>query len=422
MWEGRRAQCLLLPLPNFTIAVTIRFFTLLSFLLTSNIYYATMMPTISTAARLRLPALLHHRSLTPLSTLSCFSRPRSSASLPQYCGGRSRNVSTTSSKEMFARAKDFFPLEGTDYVEIYCSNAKQSAHWYCSVFGFQPVAYAGLETGLKDRTSYVVGQGKIRLVLTSSMVADGEIADHVKLHGDGVRFVSLACPDARRAHEEATRRGAKSFMEPRELKDENGVVVMSGIHAYGDTVHLFVQRGAYQGPFLPGFAAWAGPGGCKFTDTGLKYVDHMVGNVELGEMNKWCKFYEDVFGMVNFLSFDDKDISTEFTALMSKVMSNGTGRIKYPINEPAHGKKKSQIEEYLDFYKSAGVQHIAVATDDIVKTVTELRHRGCEFLFVPNSYYDRLRERCGDIDEEVAQLRELGTFLMFMLMLMFLLL
>eukprot|EP00922_Rhytidocystis_sp_ex-Travisia-forbesii_P035947 GHVS01053348.1.p1 GENE.GHVS01053348.1~~GHVS01053348.1.p1 ORF type:complete len:447 (-),score=76.78 GHVS01053348.1:1520-2830(-) len=362
----------------------------------------------------RLPlSLQSHRRFPPPhsfssipSSLSCsslFSRPSPST----LCQQR-RNVSILSSKEVFSKAKDFIPLEGTDFVEIYCSNAKQSAHWYCSVFGFQPVAYAGLETGLKDRTSYVVGQGNIRLVLTSSLVADGDIADHVKLHGDGVRFVSLRCPDAGKAHKEATSRGAKSFMEPRELKDDDGVVVMSGIHTYGDTIHLFVERKNYSGQFLPGFVPWAGPGSRKFTPVGLKHVDHMVGNVEVGQMNRWCKFYEDIFGMVNFVSFDDTDISTEYTALMSKVMSNGTGYVKYPINEPADGKKKSQIEEYLDFYRSAGVQHIAVATDDIVKTVAELKNRGCEFLFVPGSYYDDLRQRCGDIDEEVAQLRELG--------------
>eukprot|EP00921_Rhytidocystis_pertsovi_P014765 GHVQ01023751.1.p1 GENE.GHVQ01023751.1~~GHVQ01023751.1.p1 ORF type:complete len:488 (+),score=38.16 GHVQ01023751.1:75-1538(+) len=309
--------------------------------------------------------------------------------------------------KIFKSAKDYLPISGIDHVEIYCSNAKQAAYWYCGVLGFKPLAYAGLETGIRDRTSYAVQQGNIRLVLTSSLVPDGAIADHVKLHGDGVKVISLTSPDSRRAYEEAMKRGATRWMAPTEMKDKDGAVVMSGINTFGDTVHAFVERNAYRGLFLPGFRAWS------FThsqqgDVGLTHIDHMVANVEKGKMDKWCKFYETVFGMTSLISFDDKDISTKYTALVSKVMTDGGGRLKFPINEPADGLKKSQIQEFLDFYKSAGVQHIAVFTNDIVTTITELTSRGCEFLYVPGNYYDTVQERVGKIDEDITVLKKHG--------------
>jgi len=303
-------------------------------------------------------------------------------------------------------AEDFLPLNGTDYVEMYVGNAKQAAHYYQSAFGFQPVAYAGLETGVKDRVSYVLQQDKIRLVLTAPMTPDSPIHAHIQEHGDGVKVVALWVDDAAKSWKETTARGAKSFMEPETREDENGKVVMSGIHTYGDTVHIFVERSAYNGIFLPGYKAWNKE--YKPSNTGLKYIDHMVGNVGWGEMNKWCEFYAKVMGFAQLVSFDDNDISTDYTALMSKVMSNGNGRIKFPINEPAEGKKKSQIEEYIDFYKGAGVQHIAVATDDIVATVTAMKERGVEFLYVPDTYYDDLLDRVGPIEEDLEPLKELG--------------
>ena len=303
-------------------------------------------------------------------------------------------------------SKDFMPINGTDYLELYVSNAKQAAHYYKSAFGFQSLAYAGLETGLRDRESYVVFQDKIRLVLTSPLKSGTAIGKHIDTHGDGVKVTALWVDDATYAYQEAINRGAKSFMEPQEEVDENGKVIRSGIHTYGEVVHIFVERKDYHGIFLPGFKAWEPE---YTTDpVGLKYVDHMVGNVELGQMNEWVKFYEDVMGFNQILSFDDKDISTEYTALMSKVMSNGNGRIKFPINEPAPGLKKSQVDEYLEFYEGAGVQHIAVATDDIIQTVTNLRSRGVEFLKVPDSYYDVLEQRVGQIDENIEALRPLG--------------
>lgn len=302
--------------------------------------------------------------------------------------------------------KDFMPINGTDYLELYVSNAKQSAHYYKSAFGFKSLAYAGLETGLRDRESYVVVQDKIRLVLTSPLKSGTEIGKHIDKHGDGVKVTALWVDDATYAYEEAIKRGAKSFMEPETIKDGNGKVKRSGIHTYGEVVHVFIERKEYNGIFLPGYQVWNPE--YKADPVGLKYVDHMVGNVELGDMNKWVKFYEEVMGFKQILSFDDKDISTEFTALMSKVMSNGNGRIKFPINEPAAGLKKSQVDEYLEFYEGAGVQHIAVATDDIIKTVTDLRSRGVEFLQVPGSYYDVLEERVGKIDENIEALRPLG--------------
>lgn len=301
---------------------------------------------------------------------------------------------------------DFMPILGTDYIELYVSNAKQAAHFYKSAFGFNSLAYSGLETGKKDRESYVVVQDKIRLVFTSPLKSGTEMGKHIDQHGDGVKVIALWVEDATYAYEEAVKRGAKSYMEPVTETDENGEVIRSGIHTYGDTVHIFVERKNYEGAFLPGYKEW----NPEYTvePVGLKYVDHMVGNVELGAMNKWVKWYEDVLGFKQILSFDDKDISTEYTALMSKVMSNGNGRIKFPINEPAAGLKKSQIDEYIDFYEGAGVQHVAVATDDIVHTVTELRNRGIEFIKVPTTYYDVLEDRVGKIDEPIDKLKDLG--------------
>lgn len=309
-------------------------------------------------------------------------------------------------EKVVPEAQDFLPLLGTDYVELYVGNAKQAAHFYKSAFGFQSMAYAGLETGVKDRTSYVVEQGKMRLVLTTPLTKDHEINEHLRLHGDGVKVIALWVDDARKAFAETTKRGAKPYFEPRVEKDADGEVVKSGIKLYGDTVHIFVERKNYHGTFLPGFKPWKSA--YNPPTAGLKYVDHMVANVGWNEMNPWVKFYEDVMGFANVLGFDDKDISTEYSALMSKVMSNGNGRIKFPINEPAEGKKKSQVEEYLDFYNGPGVQHMAMATDDIVKTVRELMARGVEFLKVPSSYYDNLLDRVGKIDEDLGPLSELG--------------
>ena len=305
--------------------------------------------------------------------------------------------------------QDFLPLNGTDYVELYVSNAKQAAHFYKTAFGFQDLAYKGLETGDKQTESYVIIQDKIRLVLTSPLHSDSAIGRHIDKHGDGVRVIALWVDDATDAWKQTTSRGAKSFMEPTVEEDAHGRVVRSGIHIYGETVHVFVERKDYHGTFLPGFVDW------KTTynpaPVGLKYIDHMVGNVSLGRMDYWVKFYEDVMGFKNILSFDDKDISTEYTALMSKVMSNGNGYVKFPINEPAAGKKKSQVEEYLDFYEDEGVQHIAVATDNIVDTVTKLKARGVEFLRVPSTYYDNILDRVGHIDEDLSPLRDLGILI-----------
>lgn len=299
------------------------------------------------------------------------------------------------------------PINGTDYIELYVGNSKQAAHFYKAAFGFQSLAYAGLETGLKDRESYVVVQDKIRLVLTSPLKSGTEIGRHIDQHGDGVKVVALWVDDATYAYNAAMERGAKSYMEPVTEKDDHGQVVKSGIYTYGETVHIFMERKDYNGTFLPGYKKWETPH-YNPEPVGLKFVDHMVGNVGWNRMNEWVAFYEDVMGFKQILSFDDKDISTEYTALMSKVMSNGNGRIKFPINEPAEGKKKSQVEEYLDFYEGEGVQHIAVATDDIIKTVRELLSRGVEFLKVPDTYYDAVLDRVGTIDEDLAPLRELG--------------
>lgn len=301
---------------------------------------------------------------------------------------------------------DIMPINGTDYIELYVSNAKQAAYYYKAAFGFKSLAHAGLETGVRDRESYVVVQDKIRLVFTTPLNSGTDIGRHIDKHGDGVKVNALWVDDATYAYEEAVKRGARSYMEPTTESDEYGSVVRSGIYTYGEVVHVFVERKNYTGDFLPGYQPWSPR--FEATDTGLKYVDHMVGNVELGDMNKWVQFYQDVLGFKQILSFDDKDISTEYTALMSKVMSNGNGRIKFPINEPAEGLKKSQVDEYLEFYEGAGVQHVAMATDNIIETVTKLRDRGVEFLKVPGTYYDSLLDRVGEIDEDLAPLKELG--------------
>jgi 4-hydroxyphenylpyruvate dioxygenase len=306
-------------------------------------------------------------------------------------------------------AEDFLPLLGTDYVELYVGDAKQSAHFFKSAMGFRSVAFAGLETGLKDRVSYVVKQDKIRLVLTSPLIPGTDIGQHIDTHGDGVKTVALWVEDAEKAWKETTARGAKSYLEPETIEDEHGIVKRSGIHTYGDTVHVFIERKAYDGIFLPGFKKWESD--YEPEPTGLKFVDHMVGNVGWNEMKQWCEFYGKTMGFAQIVSFTDEQISTEYTALMSKVMSNGNGRIKFPINEPAEGKKKSQIEEYLDFYKGAGVQHIAVATNNIMETVSAMRSRGVEFLYVPETYYDDLLERVGQIDEDVEVLKEHGILI-----------
>jgi len=301
---------------------------------------------------------------------------------------------------------DFLPLQGTDYVEFYVGNAKQAAHFYKSAFGFQSLAYTGPETGVKDKVSYAVRQNKLTFVFTTALYPDHAISQHAQLHGDGVRVLALRVEDAASAWKETTSRGGKSCMEPTILTDKWGEVVISGIHTYGDTLHLFIERGNYTGAFMPGFREWKTT--YNAPSTGLLYVDHCVGNVGWHQMDRWVRFYEDVMGFRNILSFDDKDISTEYSALMSKVMSNGNGYVKFPINEPAEGKKKSQVEEYLEFYRGEGVQHVALATHNIVETVTQLRDRGVEFLQVPTSYYDDLLSRVGAIDEDVQPLKELG--------------
>jgi 4-hydroxyphenylpyruvate dioxygenase len=316
------------------------------------------------------------------------------------------NFNYNETTKIFKDAQDFLPLLGTDHVELYVGNAKQAAHFYKTALGFQELAYAGLETGSRDRTSYVLQQGKIRLVLTTPFDPNSDISHHIRLHGDGVKVIALTVNDAYDAFEQTTKRGAKAYIQPKEIKDENGVIRMSGIHTYGDTVHVFVERKNYNGLFMPGYVEWKteyNPGW-----TGLKYIDHMVGNVGLGEMNIWSKFYAETMGFFNLITFDDKDISTEYTALMSKVMTNGNGYVKFPINEPAPGKKKSQVEEYLDFYYGPGCQHIAVATDDIVFTISEMRKRGVEFLYVPGSYYDTVKDRVGDIAEDLEELKKWG--------------
>jgi 4-hydroxyphenylpyruvate dioxygenase len=305
-----------------------------------------------------------------------------------------------------AAAEDFMPLHGIDHVELWVGNAAQAAFFYREAFGFQQVAYAGLETGLRDRVSFVLQQGRIKLVLSGALTPEHEIGDHHAHHGDGVKVIALSVPDAAYAYRTAVERGAKGVREPWEASDEHGSVKMATIETYGETLHTFVERSGYDGAFLPGFdeqkvAPHSG-------DAGLLAIDHIVGNVELGHMETWVKFYEDVFGMTEMIHFSDDDISTEYSALMSKVVTSGNGRIKFPINEPAEGKRKSQIDEYLEFYGGAGAQHIAVATRDIVKTVELLRERGVEFLLTPETYYDDVPERIGEIEEDLEDLRKLG--------------
>jgi 4-hydroxyphenylpyruvate dioxygenase len=303
--------------------------------------------------------------------------------------------------------KDFLPLNGTDYVEFYVGNARQAAHFYRTAFGFQLAAYRGPETGVRDLASYVLVQNKIRFVLTTALQPDHPTADHVRLHGDGVRDIALWVDDAESAWRETTRRGARSVREPETVRDDTGEVRLSAIATYGDTIHTFVERSQYRGAFLPGFVAVEGEDKIS-RPAGLKHVDHMVGNVGWGEMDRWVDFYHDVMGFKMFKHFDDSDISTEYSALMSKVMSNGNERVKFPINEPAEGKRKSQIEEYLEFYRGPGVQHIALATDNIIETVGTLRRQGVDFLRVPSTYYDDLQGRIGKIDEPIAELQDLG--------------
>ncbi len=286
-------------------------------------------------------------------------------------------------KKAPAAEADFLPLQGTDYIEFYVGNARQAAHFYKTAFGFQSLAYSGPETGTKDRASYAICQNKLTFVLTT-----------------------LKVEDATSAWNETTKRGGESFLKPTTLTDDDGELVMSGIHTYGEVVHLFIERENYNGVFMPGFRKWESV--YNPPEAGLLYCDHCVGNVGWNQMNPWVKFYEDVMGFRNILSFDDKDISTEYSALMSKVMSNGNGFVKFPINEPAEGKKKSQVEEYLEFYNGEGVQHVAVATKDIVKTVTDLQKRGVEFLNIPSTYYDTLPDRVGHIDEDFEPLKRLG--------------
>lgn len=303
-------------------------------------------------------------------------------------------------------AQDFLPLLGTDHIEFWVGNAKQAAYFYQHAFGFELIAYAGPETGVREKASYVLQQGKIRLVLTTSLHPDSEISNHVKKHSDGVKVLALWVDDAEKSFYETMSRGAKAHTEPQTLQDEFGEVKTASIHTYGDTIHTFVERKNYKGVFMPGFKPASSS--YKSTPIGLEVIDHCVGNVELGKMDEWVKFYEDVMGFKMIITFDDKDISTEYSALMSKVVSNGNGFIKFPINEPAEGKKKSQIDEYLEFYQGAGVQHIAVLTNNVIHTVKELQARGVDFLRVPTTYYDDLEARVGKIDEDIDSLRDLG--------------
>lgn len=313
----------------------------------------------------------------------------------------------TESKKQISN--DAFPINGTDYIEFYVGNAKQAALYYQVAFGYELVAYKGPETGCKEYVSYVLVQDKIRLVLTSSLYEDHEISRHVARHGDGVKTLALWVDDSSNAYKVAVDRGATGVLAPTRIEDENGYIVLSTIKTYGDTVHTFVERSGYEGPFMPGYVKKESLR--KTESVGLKFVDHCVGNVDLGEMNQWVKFYQDVLGFKLLITFDDKDISTKYTALMSKVVSNGNGYVKFPINEPAQGLKKSQIEEYIDFYKSGGVQHIAVATDDIIYTVSRLRENGVEFLYVPENYYEDVVERVGEIDEDLEELKKLNILI-----------
>ncbi len=311
--------------------------------------------------------------------------------------------------KIFKDAKDFLPLLGIDYVEFYVGNAKQSSHYFKSAFGFQSEAYSGLETGDRENVSFVIKQEKIRLVLTSSYKSNSTVNKHWDKHGDGVKVIAFWVEDATKSFEETVKRGAKPYMKPTKEEDENGYVIRSGIHTYGETVHLFIERNNYNGVFLPGFVKWNSSYNPE--SIGLKYVDHIVGNVGWNKMNVWSKFYKEVLGFSQIISFDDNDISTEYTALMSKVMSSGNGRVKFPINEPAKGINKSQIEEYLDFYNGEGVQHIALETDDIVYTVGRLRERGVEMLYIPDTYYDTIIDRVGKITEDIKDLKKHGILI-----------
>ncbi|BCL82875.1 4-hydroxyphenylpyruvate dioxygenase [Ktedonobacteria bacterium brp13] len=304
--------------------------------------------------------------------------------------------------------QDFMPIQSFDFLEFYVGNAKQAAYYFQYAWGFTPIAFAGLETGLRDRSSFVLAQGEIRIMLTSALGASGEVADHVYQHGDGVKVVALRVENARRAYQEATQRGAQGVMEPTERSDEFGQVVLASIAAYGETVHMFVERDVYRGAFLPGFQAVNNSGRIHDDAVGIIGIDHVVGNVELGKMDEWVQFYEHVMGFTQLMHFDDRAISTEYSALMSKVMQNGSGRIKLPINEPAPGRRKSQIEEYLDFYDGPGVQHIALTTDDIITTVRNLMARGVDFLSTPMTYYEDMKDRADTIEEDLHQLAELG--------------
>jgi len=313
------------------------------------------------------------------------------------------------SDKIFKEAKDFLPLLGIDYVEFYVGNSKQSAHYFKSAFGFQSEAYSGLETGNKENISFVIKQEKIRLVLTSSYKSNSAVNKHCNKHGDGVKVIAFWVEDATKSFKETVKRGAKPYMKPTKEEDGNGYVIRSGIHTYGETVHLFIERNNYNGIFLPGFVKW--DSSYNPESIGLKYIDHIVGNVGWNKMNVWSKFYEEVLGFTQIISFDDNDISTEYTALMSKVMSSGNGRVKFPINEPAKGINKSQIEEYLDFYNGAGVQHIALETDDIIYTVGNLRKRGIEMLYIPDTYYDTIIDRVGKITEDIKELKKHGILI-----------
>jgi 4-hydroxyphenylpyruvate dioxygenase len=315
-------------------------------------------------------------------------------------------ATTSSPVQSPSQSTDFLPLKGTDHVEFYVGNARQSAYFYRAAFGMKLVAYAGPETGLRDRASYVLQQGKVRFVLTTALRSDSAIAHHVHTHGDGVRSIALGVDDARQAWRETTSRGARSVQEPTDLSDEHGRVTISSIAAYGDTVHTFVERGGYKGPFLPGFRHAKHDSVAR--PVGLLHIDHMVGNVGWHQMNEWVEFYGKVMGFSLYQHFDDKDISTEYSALMSKVMANGNGYVKFPINEPAEGRRKSQIEEYLDFYKGPGVQHIALATNDILSAVSKMQQQGVEFLSIPHAYYAELQNRVGRVDEPLDELERLG--------------
>ncbi len=312
-------------------------------------------------------------------------------------------------QKIYKDAGDWLPLNGTDYVEFYVGNAKQAAYYYKTAFGFQNLAYKGLETGCQTECSYVLMQDKIKLVLTTPLTSQSPINKHLASHGDGVKVIALWVDDATKSFEETIKRGAKAYLQPTKEEDKDGYIIKSGVYTYGETVHLFIERKNYHGAFLPGYMKQTSE--YNPAPVGLKYIDHMVGNVGWNEMNTWVAWYEKVMGFINLLSFDDKMISTEYSALMSKVMSNGNGRIKFPINEPAEGKKKSQIEEYINFYEGQGVQHLALATDDIISTVTELKKRGVEFLTVPQSYYVEVLTHIGNIDEDIKKLAALGILI-----------